>query len=316
MPNTDGLVTGQTLGSATSPYVRTSYSYAQNLSADAETAMFPYLLRPQVGHAEQPVAESGLNDWAGLHYKQGSIVALNRNHSPNTRTQWVSLPIEEFGDSSSGTNVTGLLMELPWLNGSRVAIACSMAAAWHNGTVRSEWSENYDALSIIIHTSDGGFADDSPTNELTNDPVTWSDDWLALLTVPSPGRASSADNSSLNTLESILTDSFYANLTQDLRERPGFCGKGAFNKTELSLSDAERWAHPQCAVVGHDYIETILATMVADGVSRYDSHRAVNTTGELRQWRALEVASFNRTHVFAKDDLHTSATTTAGLTPQ
>jgi hypothetical protein len=313
----------QTQGSATSPWVRTSCSFAQNLSADAETAMFPYLLRPQVDLpmynklTKQRLKKTGLgiNDWARQYFKPSSIAALNRNTSSNIRTQWVSLPIEEFGDTLSGTNVTGLLMELPWLDGSRVAIGCSVAAAWHSGTVRSERSTSYDAFNIIMSANDYAAFDDSPTSELSNKPVTLSESWLGLLTAPSPEQTSSTGNSSLNTLESVLHDSFYANLTQDLRANPGLCGGDPLNEAELSLSDAALWALPRCSGVGHDYIEAILATMVVDGLSRYGSHRVFNTTGELRQWRPFPVASFNRTHVF-KTDGAPQVEATAGLISQ
>lgn len=312
----------ETRGSATNPFVRTSCGFAQNLSADAQMATFPYLLRPHADKSPKTVNQTTKNkpgkpgvvttEWARGHFKEHSIATLDRSHSSSIRTQWVSLPIEDFGDTLSGTNVTGLLMELPWLNGSRVAIGCSVAAVWHNGTVRSERSKSYDAFNIIMPINEY----DSPSWVLSNQPITLSESWLALLTVGSHKDPFSGNNDSLNTLESILHDAFYSNLTQDLRAFPELCGLGGLNETELRLSDAELWALPQCSGVGHDYLETILATMVADGLSRYGSHHAINTTGELRQWQPSGFSTFNRTHVFAAQDLHISAKAEPGLSPQ
>jgi hypothetical protein len=75
-------------------------------------------------------------------------------------------------------NVTGFLIALLWLNGSRVAIVCSVAAAWHNRIVRSERSErseDYNAFSIQSIPVTSG--------PRTNDTVILSENSLALLTV-------------------------------------------------------------------------------------------------------------------------------------
>lgn len=286
----------ESLVSATNPFVRTACTAAQNLSADADTAGFPFILRPLIG--KKPM--KNFTSWSGHQvYKSSSIAGLDRNETSHIRTQWVPLAMDEFGDSHTGINTVGLLIEWPDSYGYRLAVGCSVAAAWHNSTAQSTRSVSYGGWSVPLTAMDFGPHDDSPDADTTNSPVTLDGSWLDLLSPTISGTDSESVGYSLNTIETLLTDTGFSTIEHDLPWRGGVCWNPL---TNLTLQ--EMWNSAECQGVGFDFIEQLLAIMVVDGLSRYQSSTVYDTVGDIRDWSTFRPETLNRTHVFAAGGQH------------
>ncbi|OQO14995.1 hypothetical protein B0A48_00377 [Cryoendolithus antarcticus] len=177
------------LGHATSPFVRVRCTEPQNLTADADFALFPFIAnRSDVATSAQSPRQRPTIDW-DPQWKQANISQLDHSRSAYLRTQWLPLPMQDFGHPSTGLMTTGLLLELPWNGTSRAAVGCAVAAAWHNVTVSSRTSANYDAWNVAFSPNDYLDMDDSPDSIDTNTPVGLDLSWLVQLTPTAPVTA-------------------------------------------------------------------------------------------------------------------------------
>ena len=213
--------------------------------------------------------------------KNVSITDLDRNYTGNIRAQWTELPREVFGPVS-----TGLLFEMPWLSGdnstsSRVAVGCTIQAAWQNGvtTTTSETSyfawfiENWQAIS--------------PSD---NDTLLELDlSWLKLLT---PIAAESAP---LNTVESIINATGLSNFFIDcsspwgtILNSSGICVPNP--STEQKMTQFEQWSL-DCNPAKLSLLENILATVVSDGLSRFNSILTFQPSAHLKDWGLIRPAA-------------------------
>lgn len=274
----------KTEGSAISPFVRSYCLDAQNLTAEATEALFPKI---------KPMNSSGIGHggWTAWDYRNGThdISGLNRTASAHIRTQWLKLPVEPFGDSKTGINTNGLLVELPWRYNSRAAIACAITAAWHNTTLLSERSRNYAAFWIKPSFYDSTNLDGSPDSDATNRPITVEHTWLNLLTPAAPVDIAGPPGAALNTLESI-SHSMKIDVAPDLaREDPGLAGR----EDTQNLTDAQI-----LKLLGRDIedkaLSPLTAMTVVDGLSRYRSDaqlhapvRVFETFQDTRVFKAL-----------------------------
>lgn len=201
------------LATTKSPFVRAKCSLPQNLSANADSAAFPFLARaPKIQISGQSWED--MNGFTSIS-RNASIAGLNRTRPTQIRTQWLPLPMDTFGDTVTNSNTTILLLELPWLNDSRAALGCAIAAAWHDTTLSSLRSATYGAWRIIPLVNAFGSNGDSPSADKTNQPVTLDPSWLELLTPTTPSLGSSPEP--LNTLENILDSTGVTHITRDLR---------------------------------------------------------------------------------------------------
>ncbi|GIZ47633.1 hypothetical protein CKM354_001072000 [Cercospora kikuchii] len=289
-----------TSGSATNPWARVRCTVGRNLTANATETGFPYLHR------------SGETDttFKAKDYRFANIVALDRSISGHLRTQWLSLPAEEFGDAEAGVTTAGLLVELPWTNNeSRVAFGCAIATSWHNNTVTSDRSANYNAYSALITGMEWTWnypgLVDSADSLLTNRPFTLDLDWLRLLTPKLP-VPSGGESSALNTLESIFTEVGVAAIVSNMRTQPSIhwdakakrCIYGM--RESLDETDTQLWNADDCGNGVQEYVQLIIASVVADGLSRFGSHRAFdNTDQDLRYWSTRIPSTFNSSLLFA-----------------
>ena len=282
--------------SATSPYVRTQCLPAQNLSADADRADFPYIWRPTgVG--------GNLEDftvWQNVG-KNASIDGIDRNETAQIRGQWPPPPMDDFGDSLLGIDITGLLIEWPWAYGYRAVVNCAVSAAWHNTTVQSTRSTTYDAWSSALAKNDFGPYRDPPDSDEANRTVTLDRSWLELLTPTTGVTNSDSTGLPLTTLESLLVATGLSRIVDDIGTRVGLCGS-------LTLDDnttkVELWNDPDaCNEVGINVIRAILAMLVVDGLSRYESHRVFDYRPELsRSWQPHVPETFNKSQLFAQQE--------------
>jgi hypothetical protein len=223
----------------------------------------------------QQVRNENITYWK-VPFIKGSISGIERTPSTSLRAQWLPLPIDVFGLAEKRVNTTGLLIEMPWIGDSRRATGCAIAAAWHNTTIHSERSAAYAAWSIVMSPFDYEDKNDSPSNTLTNTPVTLDPSWLHLLTPTLPPTDPTSPG--MTTLETILSH---------------------------GILPADLW--------DNTWFEHIVAMIVADGLSRFGSQHVMNMTNpDPRQWHKLSVPSFNRTGMLlssrrAQDDHRTDA---------
>jgi hypothetical protein len=239
--------------------------------------------------------------------RYSNISALNRAPASHIRTQWTSLPKDIFGDLNSGQSPAGLLIELPWSDGHRLAIGCSVTAAWHESLVRSVRSKSYSAWSIVLSIYDYGNYGDSPDAPLSNKPVELDETWLNLLTVPSPHTENGSVG--LNLLEKLYTETGVAGIIKDYRNRPQpqpqtisppSTDPCPSNMMDSSMTDTQLWNEVTCNKGDKRYfIEMTLASFIVDGLSRFGSHRAYTMSPDLRDWKLQTLHTFNSSRLLS-----------------
>ena len=211
-------------------------------------------------------------DWTGL-VQNASIEQLNREYSANIRMQWVSLPTTVFGSVS-----IGLLFEMPWVSSySRTAVGCTVQASWRDGTITATSDASYFAWHIQEWKDAAAVA----TNTTPLVPLELDPTWLELLTpaaldlpIPTSGRP-------LNTLEAIINSSTIANFMSD--------GYNTCAMADAPGNGTETWYwNGECDGAQLFLLETVTATVIADGLSRYRSILAFTSIGEvLANWQAV-----------------------------
>jgi hypothetical protein len=230
---------------STHPITHVRCSLPQNLSSQADTIGFHFV-------NSQPLADQ-VNGWSQDNVtKPVNITTLKRDSNTHVRAQWVPLPLEDFGPVS-----TGMLFELPWSssgNGSsRLAVSCTVAAAWaHGHHARSETS-NYFAW-VVRSAIAGSTADRRNITINTNAAdveaakynrhIELTTEWLDLLTPPAPDPPLTNDSWQPSTLENIFHAAGFDTLMQDLRHQEAFLlidENCAFGNIDSSLTDQELW---------------------------------------------------------------------------
>lgn len=279
-------------GSSTNPWTRVKCGPGLNLSRDASEVGFPYL-QP---HEEYP----GTTFSRGHRYS--SIAEMDRNVSSRIRAQWTPLPLDEFGDLQSGTHTAGLFVELPWKGDSRVGFGCAIAASWHNSTVVSDRTANYGAWSALItgmeYTWNYPGLVESPGSFQTNKPIKLDQSWLRLLT-PRLSSTLSNNTSSLTTLEDIFTRMRIADIVDNLRSRPGMhvdrkTNRCVYGMRDSNETDTQLWNANDCGGGTGPYVQLIIGSIVADGLSRFGSHRTFdNVDLPFQDWSLKMPQTFN-----------------------
>lgn len=250
---------------------------AQNLSADATTAEFPVI-------SEKATATQGSNFQWARYGRSASIANLNRNFSTEVRAQWIQLQRKTFGPISAG-----LLFEMPWVLGpdasttsSRVAVGCTFQAGWYEGTSTSSSGEsNYawfvqpkaDPIYIPVADSTALILDSS---------------WLNALTPTAPDTSRSKSFNSPTTLEEIIYATGFSQVLSDyvtiqpIRLVNDTCVSSWF---PAGTTQTQMWNANDCAKGDKRILlQAILALIVADGLSRYNSISAFKPTSTLSTW--------------------------------
>jgi len=218
----------------------------QNVSIDQSTMLFPSI--------------EGRWNWVGDLSFDVMLADTPVNFS---RFQWVDLP-DQFGAVSIGA-----MLELPRAEGSvsRTLVGCSAQTGWVPTALRSDaytfWS-GYYPYGIYFGdrtpawTATGADQRSSPTNGR----IALGAAWLKLLTPPAPPMPGTTGNWSASTIEVILAAA----------------GVSDTNRTTGSTGQAEAWAQEDQITQGGKkrLLETIIASVLADGLSRSGSHRVFN----------------------------------------
>ncbi|OAP65658.1 hypothetical protein AYL99_01630 [Fonsecaea erecta] len=227
----------------------------QDLPASANTIRFP--------------AISGRFDYADG--PDLTVDSLNATAVDHIHFHWVHLP-DQFGSVSIGA-----VLESAWnINKtSRVVVGCSAQAGWVPTSVYTDeysfwtgwypWNIEYGGRIPSWHNVPPG-----QSQPATNGRVAFNDDWLNLLN-PNVADAelSSETTWTPSTMESIISAS---GLADDL---------SSHNGTSL----AEAWVDDgQLGISRTVLLESIISSVITDGLSRSGSYRIFDTQGSPAEW--------------------------------
>jgi hypothetical protein len=208
--------------------------------------------------------------WTFAKHLSIAVESFNATAVDHLRFQWIHLP-GEFGAVSIGA-----VFESPWSSDqrSRVVIGCSAQAGWVPATVSTDeysfWSGWYPwGVEFGDRTPSWVPAGDAASSRAANGRIALGNEWLNMLTPPTPARGHGAWSWQPSTVESILENAGLADSTPPS------------NRTTLT----EDWIHGDDS--GHaksHLVEAIICSIIVDGLSRSGSHKAFNTTGPSSQW--------------------------------
>ena len=246
------------------PTVRVACSEDQQTTASDTDLMFPIM--------PEYVCWSSSD-----HFKVFNDTVAPTNTS---RASWVSLPAR-FGSVS-----TGLVIEAPWANdqASRITIGCSIDARWADAFVSESqiFNDFYTsfggvdfvggALSTLADSSCSASRNwsaftSSPENPWTH--IHLDPSWLHVLTPTAPETVSGSNSPNLTTLETLISESILGSVQyQNISPRTP---QNLERENDYSLNKTT-------------YLETIIAVLVADGLSRHGSAHLFDTSNSFANW--------------------------------
>ncbi|KAL3466883.1 hypothetical protein BJX64DRAFT_301326 [Aspergillus heterothallicus] len=206
------------------------------------------------------------------------VNTLSPNRTDHLRFQWVHLP-PKFGAASIGG-----LFETPWEDKwegipSRAVIGCTVQAGWVPATVYTDkytfWTGWYP-WNILFGDRTPAFTSGSEGS--TNGRVAFGDDWLKLLTPRAPIASVEITSWQPSTIESIFVNAGLMTATQP-NDSP--------EATPFSAWLSQTPASSQMVSL----VESIICSVVVDGLSRTGSHRIFDTSGPPSDWT---IGSYNR----------------------
>ena len=264
----------------TSPAVHSRCAPAQNVSAGQVEINFPVK-----AWVSRPLAQSetltGSTQWQENPMPL-KITLSERNISNNVQLKWITLPTNQFGAVSGG-----LLLHYPVkaLNTSWAVVPCSISASWFSGEITSDsltneaaWSftESGNTLANIRADLDASNAEAHKYRRL----ISFREGWIQSLTPSAPYEKCIDQSQSLTILEHLLLDVGFATLLDDMRAQGQSRSNGSTNTCVLQPSDptetdVDRLNRGECGNGGkHQLLELILASVFANGLSRYGSRHA------------------------------------------
>ncbi|KAK5636715.1 hypothetical protein RRF57_012427 [Xylaria bambusicola] len=239
------------------PVVRTACSPAQNVSKSEITVTFPVL--PE---------DSCWNDTASMDLHQ-----LKSTPASHLRVTWTSLP------STFGATSAGLVFESPWFRDgdSRIVVGCSIDARWADGRISGPQAQlpKFDVNRLNPSESWGPwqlglYRFFRPPDDGSWTRITLDESWLTTLTpLKEPSWPSTIN---MTTFEMILQSSaLIDNKLSGADDPTSFWNEvvpGASNRTL--------------------FLEWMTALLVSDGLSRYGSDRALNSSGASSEWSLMD----------------------------
>ena len=259
----------------TSPMVLTRCAPAQNVSAGQVEVNFP--VKAWVTRTFAPRAH-GSSQWQD-DQKPFSITILNRSASNNIQAEWITLPMNQFGPVSGG-----ILLHFPGKT-SWAVVACSISASWFSGEVTSDslsneaaWSftESSKSWATIRTDLDAYSAEAHRYRRL----ITIRESWIQTLTPFTRCEDCGNQTERITTLERLFFDVGLTTVFDDMRAQ----GQSRYNGSTKTCvlrppdpadTDVDRWNHSECGDGNkHVLLEFILASIFANGLSRYGSRHA------------------------------------------
>ena len=259
----------------TSPTVHTRCAPAQNVSAGQFEVSFPVklwttpLLTP---------SERGSLEWEDA-LKPFNVTISNDSVSDALQSEWISLPTDRFGPVSGG-----LLLRYPGKT-FRAVVGCSISASWFSGEVTSDTTSNEAAWSIT--ESSKAFA--SIRNDLNASSteaykyrrlINIHEDWVRTLAPPTSGENCNNQTKGLSTLGRLFSDVGLTTVFDDMRAQgqsiyDTSTGTCVLQRADPVETDVDRWNRSECDNGSkHMLLEHLLASIFANGLSRYGSRYA------------------------------------------
>jgi hypothetical protein len=236
----------------------------EKLSADKNTVHFPSI--------------NGRFDYADNLPLE--VETLNPNRTDHLRFQWVHLPAQ-FGAASIGA-----VFQSPWESkwegsASRAVMGCTVQAGWVPATVYTDkytfWTGWYP-WNILF--GDRTPAYNAGSSESTNGRVAFGDDWLDLLTPPALITTPDTSDWRPSTMESIFVNAGLA--------APHTPSSSTAEASPLDAWLAEDTASSQMVSL----VESIICSVVVDGLSRTGSHLVFDTSGPFPDWPVANYTPF------------------------
>ena len=260
---------------STSPVVLTRCAPAQNVSAGQAVVNFP--VKRWVARTVTP-SQQGSTQWQD-ESEPLNITILERTMMDNLWTEWIDLPMDQFGPVSGG-----ILLHFPGKT-SQAVVGCSVSASWFSGEATSDslsneaaWSftESSKAGATIRSDLDASSAEADSYRRL----ITIRESWIRTLTPFAPCEDCSTQFDRHTILQRLFSDVGLTTVLDDMRAQGQSRWNGATKTCVLQPSDpadtdVDRWNHGDCNNGNkHMLLELILASLFANGLSRYGSRHA------------------------------------------
>ena len=264
----------------TSPVVLTRCAPAQNVSAGQADVKFP--VATWVDRTVTASQKASSAHWQD-DPKPFNITILERTMSNNLQTEWFDLPTDQFGPVSGG-----ILLHFPGET-SQAVVGCSISASWFSGEATSDSLSSEAAWSFTERSKAGAtirsdLNASSPEADRYRRLITIRESWIQTLTPFAPCEDCSTQLERLTILERLFSDVGLTTVFDDMRAQ----GQSRWNgSTETCVlqppdpaeTDADRWNHGDCSNGNkHVLVEVILASIFANGLSRYGSRHAFEST--------------------------------------
>ena len=258
----------------TSPAVLTRCAPAQNVSAGPVEVNFP--VKTWATRALTP-AMTGSSQWEDA-LMPVNVTILDSSFSNNLQSEWIALPTDQFGPVSGG-----MLMHFPG-NTSQAVVGCSVSASWFSGEVTSDSFSNEAAWSITDAGKSGARirTDLNASSTEAHDYrrlITIDKSWMRTLTPFAPCEDCSNQSNKLTILERLFSDVGLTTVLDDMRVQ----GQARYNSStntcvlqpsDPSETDVDRLNRSDCDNGNKRMLlELILASIFANGLSRYGSRR-------------------------------------------
>ncbi|KAL8860165.1 MAG: hypothetical protein Q9178_003429 [Gyalolechia marmorata] len=261
---------------STSPVVLPRCLRAQNFSSGPGQVSFPVKswtpLKFNVSLGESP-------EWE-VKSKAYDVIIPEYDTTHSLQHQWIDLPTDRFGPVSGG-----LLLQLPGNvpNTSQAVIGCSISASWFSGQILSDSHTDQAAWSVadskkqwaIIRTDlNASSAEASKYRRL----ISIRNDWFRSLTPPTPCVSHSNQSKQVTTLQCLFSDVGLTTVLEDMRTQLQHRENGKtchYQLPDPSETDVDRWNRHDCVNgAKKQLLEMILASVFANGLSRYGSRHA------------------------------------------
>ena len=261
--------------STTSPVVQARCAPAQNVTAGQVEVEFPVKTWVTRDLATSDFESSQWEDDS----KPFNITILDRDSSNKLQLEWITLPADQFGPVSGG-----MLLHFP-RNTSQAVVGCSISASWFSGEMTSDSLSNEAAWSFT-ETSNSAARIRTDLNASSAEAhgyrrlITIHEDWIRTLTPFTPCEDCKNQSNQLTTLELLFSDVGMSTVFEDMRAQGQSRYNGSTKTCVLQPSDpadtdVDRWNHRDCGNGNkNDLLELILASVFANGLSRYGSRRA------------------------------------------
>ena len=226
------------------PITSVRCSVPQQVELDASKVAFPTL----------PFSASDPTNFGPEDYISMNISLGTPDH---LRFRWMTLPMS-FGPATAGA-----VFESAWNaeESSKLVVGCTVQSTWHDALLNTDLYSFWTGWYPHNVTFDKFYPPyQQPTPETPDRPangrIAVGSTWMEMLTPATPREGPGYYPWEPNTMESILTNAGFDETTSFAK----------WTATDLPASGKTR------------FLETIIATVFNDGLSRLGSHRLFNTT--------------------------------------